>query len=54
MLEFEGILYSDENFDHVEYAKNWCIDWDWYHEMEAEWEEESRTDATIADLLSIW
>lgn len=54
MFEFEGMLYSYENFDHAEYARNWCIDWDWFHEMEAEWEEENKPDPTIADLLGIW
>lgn len=49
------ILYTDDHFfDHVRYAREWSIDWDWYEEMQRDWEEEHKPDPTVADLLGIW
>ena len=53
---FLGTDYID--FDHVRYAREWTIDWDWYDEMVRDWDqseasEEHKTDP-VADLLGIW
>ncbi len=65
-------LYMDDytKFDHVMYAREWNIDWNWFEEMEREWEDEQNTNlenildlggelpvtpaVPTADLLGLW
>ena len=55
------------NFDHVMYAREWKIDWEWFEEMAREWEDEQNTNlenildlggepavTPAVDLLDLW
>ena len=51
----ESFLGTDyTNFDHVGYAREWAIDWNWYDEMVRDWEEEHKPDPDVEDLLGVW
>ena len=65
-------LYIDDytKNDHVMYAREWKIDWNWFEEMEREWKDEQSTNlenildlggepvvtpaVPTADLLGLW
>lgn len=59
MLTHDSLVYivdvkdSLDYIAYVKYSREWKLDWAWYDEIVADWEEQNKPDPTVADLLGL-